>query len=361
MHIEVLSLFPSYIEGPIHESILKRAIQKNLMRVSNVDIRSFSTRKDSRVDDRSFGGGPGMVMMAEPVAAAIRSCRTPSSRVVYVSPQGERLTPHLAKELSKISHLIIVCGHYEGIDQRVIDSDVDQEISIGDYVLTNGCLAALVLIDVVARYIPGVLGHEDAATEDSFEKGIFDHQHYTQPRVFEGKEVPEALLSGDHEKIARWRSAQALTHTKERRPDLVAREYLAASSARTDGVSMQQLVEPCFHFDEVIRFYENVFGVVPDADTQNARFLCEGFVLTFLRVEGLLPSISSMFSVSVPLQQFQKAVTWCRRKKGQLVSEPILEGDMYVAVVKDPDGRLVQMTSIGIMRGETNARSSHLS
>jgi tRNA (guanine37-N1)-methyltransferase len=345
MHIEVLSLFPSYIDGPIHESIIKRAIQNNLLRVSNIDIREFSIRKDSRVDDRPFGGGPGMVMMAGPVVAAIRSCRTPSSRVVFLSPQGEKLTPKLAKELSVVPHLILVCGHYEGIDQRAIDSDVDQEVSIGDYVLTNGCLAALIVIDVVARFIPGVLGHEDAAAEDSFEQGIFDHPHYTHPRVFERKEVPEALLSGDHEKIARWRSTQALTHTRDRRPDLIAREYLPVSSVGADGISIRQLVEPCFYFHEVIRFYENVLGILSDADTKKAHFSCDGFSLTFLRVEGSLSSMSSMVSIAIPSKQFRKAIAWCRKKEGRLIAESIQEAGVSVAVVRDPDGRLVQLVS----------------
>jgi tRNA (guanine37-N1)-methyltransferase len=287
-----------------------------------------------------------MVMMAEPVVNAIRSCRTPNSRVVYLSPQGESLTPSLARELSRIPHLILVCGHYEGIDQRAIDSDVDQEISIGDYVLTNGCLAALVVIDVVARFIPGVLGHEGAAAEDSFEQGLFDHPQFTQPKVFEGKEVPEVLLSGDHEKIARWRRTQALSNTKERRPDLVAGEYFVSSSNIPEGLSLRQLVEPCFHFDEVIRFYENILGLSPEADAMKAQFSCDGFSLTFLCIQGQVSSISSMFCFVLPANQFRKAVAWCRKKAGRLVSEPILEGDAHIAVVKDPDGRLVRIVSI---------------
>ncbi len=345
MHIEVLSLFPSYIEGPLHESILKRAIQNDLVRISNVDIRAFSTRKDSRVDDRSFGGGPGMVMMAEPVAAAIRSCRTPDSRVVYLTPQGQMLTPTLAKELATVSHLILLCGHYEGIDQRAIDADVDQEISIGDYVLTNGCLAALVLIDVVARFIPGVLGNEEAAAEDSFEKGLFDHAHYTQPRVFEGKEVPEVLLSGDHEKIARWRRTQALEHTLKRRPDLVAQEFLVSPQAVGEGISVRKLVEPSMYFDDVLRFYEHVLGILPEGDAQTASFSCGAFSLTFLRVDRPMASVASMFSVAMPTHQFRAAVAWCRKKAGRLVTAPMVEGDVFVAVVKDPDGRLVRIYS----------------
>ncbi len=221
MEIEVLSLFPHYIEGPLKESILKRAIRNNLLQISTVDIRDFSSRKDRRVDDRPFGGGPGMVMMAEPVVAAIRATRRDYSRVIYLSPQGPLLTPKKAKELATVDHLILLCGHYEGIDQRAIESDVDEELSIGDYVLTNGCLAALVVIDVVARFIPGVLGNEEAAASDSFEAGLFDHPHYTKPVVFEGNHVPDVLRSGDHAKIDAWRKTQAFERTLRVRPDLI--------------------------------------------------------------------------------------------------------------------------------------------
>lgn len=347
LHIEVLSLFPSYIEGPLRESILKRAINSNLLRVSNRDIRNFSSRPDLRVDDRPFGGGPGMVMMPGPVSAAIRSSRTPGSRVIYLSPQGERLTPALAKELSRLHHLILLCGHYEGIDQRAIDAEVGQEISIGDYVLTNGCLAALVLIDVVARFIPGVLGHEDAAAEDSFEKGLFDHPHYTQPRVFEGRAVPDVLLSGDHTHIARWRRTQALLRTKERRPDLVAQEYFSLPVNQGHGTSIRQLTEPSYSFEEVCRFYEKVLGVVPERDESKACFSCGSCSLTFIRVDAPLSSLSSFISLSLPPHQFCSAISWCRRKPGRLVSVSEMEKGGGIAVFKDPDGRLIQVCSAG--------------
>jgi len=221
MDIDVLSLFPSYIQGPLEQSILKRAIDQEILRISNHDIRDFSARKDRRVDDRPYGGGPGMVMMAEPVVSAIRAYRKSNSHVVYLSPQGELLTPNVAKQLAEHEHLILLCGHYEGIDERAIESEVDQEISIGDYVLTNGCLAALVLIDVIARFISGVLGNEEAASADSFEKGIFDHPHYTRPVEFEGKKVPEVLQSGNHAEIERWRQERAYNKTKRVRPELI--------------------------------------------------------------------------------------------------------------------------------------------
>lgn len=162
-----------------------------------------------------------MVMMPQPATAAIRHVRTPEARVVYLSPQGKLLTAEKSRQLAQEKHLILLCGHYEGIDQRILDCEVDEEISIGDYVLTNGCLAAIVLVDSVLRFIPGVLGHASAADEDSFEKGLLDCPHYTRPEVFEGLAVPPVLLSGNHQEIANWRREQALKKTREVRPDLI--------------------------------------------------------------------------------------------------------------------------------------------
>lgn len=162
-----------------------------------------------------------MVLMAPPVARAIRSVKKPHSRVVYMSPQGKPLTGAKCKELSTYQHLVILAGHYEGVDQRVLDSDVDEEISIGDYVLTNGCVAAIVLIDATLRFVPGFLGHEKAAEEDSFVNGLLDCPHYTRPEEFEGKKVPEVLLSGNHQEIKRWRDSQAYDKTRRVRPDLL--------------------------------------------------------------------------------------------------------------------------------------------
>lgn len=221
-NIHILSLFPSYFKGPFEESIIKRAQQKGLLEITHVDIRDFADNKHRRVDDRPYGGGPGMVLMTEPVAKAIRTVRKDESHVIYLSPQGTLLTAKRCRELAKMPHLILLCGHYEGIDERVIESDVDEEISIGDYVLTNGCLPAIVLIDAMARFIPGVLGNEEAANADSFEnEGTFDCPHYTRPEQFEGKQVPEVLLSGDHKKIAAWRQTEALKKTGRVRPDLI--------------------------------------------------------------------------------------------------------------------------------------------
>ncbi|MCH9632541.1 MAG: tRNA (guanine-N(1)-)-methyltransferase [Chlamydiae bacterium] len=216
----MLSLFPNYFQGPLSESMIARAQKSELLEINCVDIRDYCKDKHKQADDRPYGGGPGMVMMAEPVSEAIRAMKTSKSKVVYLSPQGKPLDQKLAKELSKEKHLILLCGHYEGVDQRVLESDVDMEISIGDYVLTNGCLAACVLIDVVARFVPGVLGHPESSANDSFEKGRLDCPHYTRPQNFEGKEVPEVLLSGNHQEIDKWRQKNAFLQTQKKRPDL---------------------------------------------------------------------------------------------------------------------------------------------
>lgn len=220
MQIDILSLFPGYFKGPFDESIIKQAILKGLLDIRLHNIRDFSQDRHHRVDDRVYGGGPGMVMMPDPVVRAVRSVKSEKSRVVFLSPQGSLLTARKSRELAQYEHLVLLCGHYEGIDQRVLDSEVDEEISIGDYVLTNGCLAAIVLVDSVVRFVPHVIGHDQAAAEDSFEQGILDCPHYTRPEVFEGLTVPPVLLSGDHQKIARWRHASALEKTQRERPDL---------------------------------------------------------------------------------------------------------------------------------------------
>lgn len=226
MIIDILSLFPDYFKGPFDESIVKRALQKGIVDIKLTNIRDFANNRYRRVDDRPYGGGPGMVMMAQPIVDAIRHVKTPASRVIHLSPQGKCLDAAKCRELAKESHLVLLCGHYEGIDQRALDLEVSEEISIGDYVLTNGCLAAIVLVDAVIRFIPEVLGHDLAAQEDSFEGGLLDCPHYTKPRVFEGLTVPDVLLSGHHEQIASWRHQQALNKTKRVRPDLLDRDTL---------------------------------------------------------------------------------------------------------------------------------------
>ena len=221
MRFDILSLFPDYFKGPFDESIIGQARKKGIVDISLIDIRDFADNKHNRVDDRPYGGGPGMVLMPNPVTQAIRSVRTEKARVVYMSPQGTPLTAAKCRELASYEHLVILCGHYEGVDERALESDVDEEISIGDYVLTNGCLPAIVLLDAVIRFVPGVLGHASAANEDSFEGGLLDCPHYTRPEVFEGRSVPSVLLSGNHKDIEEWRKEQALSKTRRVRPDLM--------------------------------------------------------------------------------------------------------------------------------------------
>lgn len=221
MHIDVLTLFPEMISGYLDLSMMKRAVDKGAVTFGYVNPRDFATDVHRTTDDRVYGGGPGMVMKPEPLFAAIESVRTEASRVIYLSPQGPRFTQSKAESLSTTEHLILVCGHYEGIDERVIETLVDEEISIGDYVLTNGALAAAVVIDAAVRLIPGVLGGAGAAEADSFSAGILDHPHYTRPEEFKGMKVPSVLLSGNHAAIEAWRKERALEKTRRIRPDLL--------------------------------------------------------------------------------------------------------------------------------------------
>ncbi len=192
------------------------------MQIDLVDIRDFAEDKHKKVDDRPFGGGPGMVMMPEPLTKAVRSCKNKGSHTILLSPQGKTLTAEKCAELARKEHLILVCGHYEGVDERVIEREIDEEISIGDYVLTNGCIAAIVLVDATLRFIPGVLGHSEAALQDSFQNGIFDAPHYTRPIEFEGSLVPEVLRGGNHSEIAHFRQKKAEEKTTKVRPELVS-------------------------------------------------------------------------------------------------------------------------------------------
>jgi tRNA (guanine37-N1)-methyltransferase len=221
MKYTILSLFPSYFDSPFDVSIIKRAKDQGIITIDHVDIRNFATDKHKTVDDRAYGGGPGMVLKPEPLVKAIRSVRQDDSTVIYLSPQGKVLNAALCRELAKKSHLVFVCGHYEGIDQRVIDLEIDEEICIGDYVLTSGAPATVVLIDAITRFLPGAIGHPEAVNQDSFEEGMFDTPHYTRPPEFEGLKVPEVLLSGHHTRIEDWRKKQALEKTKQVRPDLL--------------------------------------------------------------------------------------------------------------------------------------------
>src|SRR5881296_915698 len=229
MKIDILTLFPEICRAPLSESIMKRAQENGIVDLRIHNLRDWTTDKHHIVDDAPFGGGQGMVMKPEPIFAAVEDLQQTSnlkaqtSKVILMSPAGRRLNQQLATELSQESHLIIVCGHYEGVDHRVIEHLVDLEISIGDYVLTNGAIAAVVLVDAIARLLPGALGHEQSATDDSFSGGLLEAPQYTRPAEFRGWKVPEVLLSGNHAEIEKWRKEQGLKRTRENRPDLLGR------------------------------------------------------------------------------------------------------------------------------------------
>jgi len=220
----VVSLFPEMFESITRFGVTGRAIKRELVQVECWNPRDFTADKHRTVDDRPFGGGPGMLMKVQPLKDAIQAARSAAPgevKVVYLSPQGRQLNHQLVKELGSMQNLILVAGRYEGIDERLIESDIDMELSLGDFVLSGGELPAMTVIDAVSRLVPGVLGHVDSASEDSFAEGLLDCPHYTRPEVFEDQQVPEVLLSGDHAKIKRWRLKQQLGRTYQRRPELL--------------------------------------------------------------------------------------------------------------------------------------------
>lgn len=219
MKFDVLTLFPEMFE-PLKSSIIGKAIEKKLIDINIINIRDFSEDKHKKVDDTPYGGGAGMVMKPDVIDRAYQSINGENARVIYMSPQGKPLNQKKVEILSKESHIVLLCGHYEGIDQRILDKIVDEEISIGDYVLTGGEIPAMVLIDSVSRYINGVL-NQDSIWEESFSNGLLEYPQYTRPEVFDGKCVPEILLSGHHEKIKQWRKEKSLEITKIKRPDLL--------------------------------------------------------------------------------------------------------------------------------------------
>jgi len=221
MKIDVLTIFPGMLKPVLGESIIKRAVNKGVVDIRLRDLRDYTEDKHRKVDDKPFGGGPGMVMMAQPIYDAVKAVKKKASRVVLLTPQGKRLDQKLANKLARENHMILICGHYEGVDERV-RKIVTDEISVGDYVLTGGELPAMVLIDAVIRLLPGALGDKDSARYDSFQMGLIEHPHYTRPRVFKKMTVPEVLLSGNHDRIKKWRRQQAVQRTKKRRPDLLS-------------------------------------------------------------------------------------------------------------------------------------------
>lgn len=219
MKFNVLTLFPEMFE-PIKQSVIGKAIEKNIIEINLINIRDFSKNKHKKVDDTPYGGGAGMVIRPDVVYDAYKSIEDNKTKVIYLSPQGEKLNQEMVEKLSKEESLTLLCGHYEGIDQRVLDKIVDEEISIGDYVLTGGEIPAMVLIDSVSRYIPDVLSQE-STKEESFSTGLLEYPQYTRPEIFEGEKVPEVLTSGHHENIEKWRKQESIRITKLKRPDLL--------------------------------------------------------------------------------------------------------------------------------------------
>ena len=228
MRIDLLTLFPEFFTSPLSQSMLKRAQDQGALSVRVLNLRDYTADRHQVADDRPFGGGPGMVMKIEPLVKAIRAVRAedPATLVLLMSPAGEVFSQDRARELAGLSHLLLICGHYEGVDDR-IRYYIDGMLSMGDYILTGGEVAALAVVDAVTRLLPGVLGGEGATEEESFEAGLLEYPHYTRPRDFEGREVPQILLEGDHGRVARWRRQEALRRTLDHRPDLLAKVVLS--------------------------------------------------------------------------------------------------------------------------------------
>jgi len=221
MKIDVLTLFPGMFPGPLDESIIKRACESGRLRLGIRDLRDYTHDRHRKVDDRPFGGGPGMLMKPEPLFEAVEALRGEKTRVILTSPAGRPFRQEIAQELAGEEHLLLVCGSYEGFDERVRECLADDELSIGDYVLTNGALPAMVIIDAVTRLLPGVLGDDESSVDESFSDGLLEYPQYTRPAEFRGMSVPEVLLSGDHAAIERWRREQARMRTGQMRPDLL--------------------------------------------------------------------------------------------------------------------------------------------
>ena len=224
MRFDVVTLFPAMFSAIKDEGVIARGIKKSLLSIHTWQLRDFSDNKHRNIDDKSYGGGAGMVMQVEPIRRCIAEIKkkNPNSKVIYLSPQGSKLTHQLAIEISQLDSIILLCGRYEGVDERIIEQDVDMEISIGDYVISGGELAAMVLIDSVCRHVPGVLGNQDSLN-DSFADGLLDYPHYTRPEEIDGQKVPEVLLSGHQAKIDAWRKDQALINTQLKRQDLITK------------------------------------------------------------------------------------------------------------------------------------------
>jgi tRNA (guanine37-N1)-methyltransferase len=221
VRIDIVTLFPAMVEGPLRESIVGRARQRGLVEIAIHNLRDYAGGRHQVTDEPPFGGGGGMILKPEPLAAAIEALRGADGRVILLDPAGRRFTHDVACQLARLPHIVLLCGRYEGVDERVREHLVDEEISIGDFVLSGGEVAALAVTEAVTRLLPGVLGEEGAPTRDSFAHGLLEHPHYTRPEVFRGWHVPPVLLSGNHARIARWRRLMSLWRTWQRRPDLL--------------------------------------------------------------------------------------------------------------------------------------------
>jgi tRNA (guanine37-N1)-methyltransferase len=223
MKIDVLTLFPGMFSGPLDESIVQRAREKGILELKIHNLREWTHDRHKTVDDRPFGGGPGMVLKPEPLFEAVEAIRGVETKVILLSPSGRKFEQQIARDLARQKHLLLISGSYEGFDERVREALVDDDLSIGDYILTNGALPAMVIVDAVTRLLPGVLGDDESSQEESFSHGLLEYPHYTRPAEFRGMKVPEVLLSGHHAEIARWRHEQAEKRTRECRPDLIGK------------------------------------------------------------------------------------------------------------------------------------------
>jgi tRNA (guanine37-N1)-methyltransferase len=239
MKIDVLTIYPGMFPGPLDESIVKRARESGKLQLGFSDLRDYTHDRHRTVDDRPFGGGPGMLMKPEPLFEAVENLRGNNTRVILTSPAGRPFRQEIAKQMSSEEHLILVCGSFEGFDERVREHLADDEISIGDYVLTNGALPAMVIIDAITRLLPGVLGDDESSQDESFSEGLLEYPQYTRPAEFKGMKVPEVLQSGDHAAIEQWRREKARLRTEQRRPDLLKNKSLNENKSNESGTFKQ--------------------------------------------------------------------------------------------------------------------------
>lgn len=237
MKIDIVTIFPSMFDGPFNSGLIKRATDKKIVETEVVDLRQFADDQHKTTDDHPFGGGPGMVMKVEPIFKAVEHLRRDDTAVILLSPQGKKLDQALISRLARLNHVILLCGRYKGVDERVRELVIDEEISVGDYILSGGELAAMVLTDAIVRLLPGAMNSKESAEEDSFQSDLLDSPRYTRPRHFRARSVPEVLISGDHQEIKKWRRRMAIKKTMEKRPDLLEK----ASLTDEDRKSIQKL------------------------------------------------------------------------------------------------------------------------